>query len=247
MTIPEGIEAPTVIVQPIATQQIAFQPITTLPHLSNEQECHLSNVLVTQPLNIGNQFMTTPSDKDCQPLNLQPGQMISMISDFQGQPIMQDMNMQNFQAQSLPIGNLQGIKEGQMINIVQPLTPGQINLQPVQGAPLNLQQITGGQIVQSLTPGQIIQPIANGQNFVTVQPVAMYRQTVVSILKEITGKFFSGKYFFFLRYLNLRRKKKNPGIVLLLLIFMILSKNCQKFTLAELVRRFFFNPSLSLS
>lgn len=85
MTIPEGIEAPAVIVQPIATQQIAFQPITTLPQLNNEQECRMSNVLVTQPLNIGNQFIGTPTDKDCQGLNLQPGQRISMISDFQGE------------------------------------------------------------------------------------------------------------------------------------------------------------------
>lgn len=88
--------------------------------------------------------------------------------------------MQQFQGvQGLPI-NLQGVKDGQTINIVQPITPGQINLQQIQGAPINLQQIQGGQIIQPLTPGQLIQPIAPGQNFVAVQPVAMYHQAVVS-------------------------------------------------------------------
>lgn len=108
----------------------------------------------------------------------------------------------NFQTQGLPIANLHGIKEGQTINIVHPLTPGQINLQPIQGGPpLNLQPIAGGQIIQPLTPGQIIQPIQGGQNFVAVQPVTMYRQSVVCILKLINGFIvFRDCFVFFLLF-----------------------------------------------
>lgn len=84
MTIPEGIEAPAMFMQPIATQQITFQPITTLAQLSGEQEGDMSNVLVTQPLNIGTQIIGSSCDKDCQALNLQPGQTLQMLQEFQG-------------------------------------------------------------------------------------------------------------------------------------------------------------------
>ena len=59
MSIPEGVEAPTVLVQPVAAQQIAFQP---MPATLSQFDGIKSNLLVTQPINIGNfPKVSTPS------------------------------------------------------------------------------------------------------------------------------------------------------------------------------------------
>lgn len=77
MSIPEGIEAPTVLVQPIAAQQIAFQPVS-------EYDANNQNLLVTQSINLGNKIIKAPCDKECQGLPTRPGPTIAMLPEFQG-------------------------------------------------------------------------------------------------------------------------------------------------------------------
>lgn len=84
LTIPEGVETPAVFVQPIATQPIAFQPITTITNLDKEPEGLMSNILVTQPLNLSNQCIATPCDKECSTANAHPGQTITVLPEIQG-------------------------------------------------------------------------------------------------------------------------------------------------------------------
>ncbi|KAL0277213.1 UNVERIFIED_CONTAM: hypothetical protein PYX00_004572 [Menopon gallinae] len=165
LTIPEGMETPAVLVQPIATQPITFQPITTITNLDKEPEGLMSNILVTQPLNLTNQCIATSCDKECPTVNVQPGQTITVLPEIQGQRVSQDVNIPQFQTQALP--SFQGVKYGQ---IVQPVLGGQMNMQP---GSINLQQLPTAQIIQPIAPYQINQQIQPGPNVVAVQPVTM--------------------------------------------------------------------------
>ncbi|KAK6639894.1 hypothetical protein RUM43_008169 [Polyplax serrata] len=172
MSIPEGVEAPAVIVQSIGAQPIAFQPVSAVAEFEGIKQ----NVLVTQPINIGN--------KDSQGLPMHAAQTVAVLPEtqaidtrgfsFAGPPVVQDM--QQFRAQTLPVQGLPGVKEGQPVNFVQPIAQ---NIQTVTPGIINLQPIAGGQLLHPLAPCQLNQPIKTGQNLVAVQPVTMFTSTTV--------------------------------------------------------------------